>query len=113
GPLRLGLGDHVLGPINIGSREGTTILELADHILRLSNSSSTLQVLPSREIEVSRYVANTARAARLGLALEKPSLGDLGRLIGARPAAASACSQSSQNPRALRTMSKGAPSSYP
>jgi UDP-glucose 4-epimerase len=81
--LRLGLGEYFSGPINIASGEGVTILELAKHILKISNSTSDLKVLRGRDIEVNRFVASTVRAARLGFQYERPALTELAQLIDA------------------------------
>lgn len=73
--LRVGLGGHVAGPINIGSGEGTSIAELARHILKLTNSTSDLRLLPSRASEVVRFVADTTRAKQvLGINPDHKSL---------------------------------------
>jgi UDP-glucose 4-epimerase len=106
--LRLGLGSYVPGPINIGSGQGTTILELAGKILSLSNSTSELQVVRRREIEVSRFVASTATATKLlGLEFQGTSLADLPRLVewnlrGESAGAAPAMTNSALEPNGAR-----------
>jgi nucleoside-diphosphate-sugar epimerase len=55
-------------PINIGSGQGTPILELAERIIALSGSSSRLELLPARGAEVGRFTADIHRMQeRLGL----------------------------------------------
>jgi nucleoside-diphosphate-sugar epimerase len=51
--------------VNVGSGKGTTIRELAERILKLTNSDSKIRWLPGRDVEVVRYVADTARARTL------------------------------------------------
>jgi len=58
-------------PINVGSGVGTPLRALADRILRSSRSRSALRVLPAREAEVTRFVADTSRLRRL-LGLRPP-----------------------------------------
>lgn len=60
------------GPINIGSGQRTTLLELAATILSLTGSRSQLQVLPLRNAEVTHFVADTCRM-KAALGLENPS----------------------------------------
>ena len=59
--LRAGFdsGDETL---NIGGGIGTPIKELAQRVLRETNSSSALTILPSRSPEVARFVASISRA---------------------------------------------------
>ncbi len=47
--------------VNVGSGKGTTLFELAEAILRESGSGSSLEVLPAREVEVVKFVAETKR----------------------------------------------------
>jgi len=66
--LRVGLGGYVSETLNIGSGVGVTILELARRILELIPSTSQCLRMPTRRIEVSRFVADISRAkAVLGL----------------------------------------------
>ena len=52
-------------PINIGSGQGTTLLELAARVLEITGSASTVQHLPARSIEVNRFVADISAARRI------------------------------------------------
>jgi UDP-glucuronate decarboxylase len=60
------------GPINVGSGTATTLRELALRVLKLTGSTSQLEVLPPRGPEVTRYVADTARM-RECLGIEPPA----------------------------------------
>lgn len=57
------------GPINVGSGTGTRLSDLAQRILQLTGGRSTLQLLPAREVEVVRFVAEISRMRRI-LAVE-------------------------------------------
>ncbi len=57
------------GPINVGSGAGTRLSDLAQRILQLTGSRSTLQLLPARDVEVVRFVAEISRMRSI-LALE-------------------------------------------
>ncbi|MEQ1885592.1 MAG: SDR family NAD(P)-dependent oxidoreductase [Bryobacteraceae bacterium] len=61
----------VLGPINIGSGQGTTVAELARRVVEATGSRSRIDVERPREIEVSRFVAGLDEAKRV-LGLEPP-----------------------------------------
>jgi UDP-glucose 4-epimerase len=63
--MKAGFGEYVACPVNVGSGKGTTIRELAERILKLTNSDSKIRWLPGRDVEVVRYVADTARARTL------------------------------------------------
>jgi UDP-glucose 4-epimerase len=66
--IRAGLGEFLPEPLNIGSCKGITIAGLAKRILDLTNSRSLLKTERPRDVEVSRFVADTTRAqAALGL----------------------------------------------
>jgi UDP-glucose 4-epimerase len=69
--VKAGLGRSIRGPVNVGSGKGVTIAELARRIVQLSNSSSPVRILPEREQEVGRFVADMTRAKRL-LGLSEP-----------------------------------------
>ncbi len=51
--------------VNVGSGRGTTLFDLAEEILKLSGSASPLEVLPAREVEVVRFVADTKRFRKI------------------------------------------------
>jgi UDP-glucose 4-epimerase len=65
GLMRAAFGEHVACPVNVGSGQGTTIAELARRILELTNSHSKIRWMPPRDMEVVRFVADTARARTL------------------------------------------------
>jgi UDP-glucose 4-epimerase len=69
--VKAGLGRSIRGPVNVGSGKGVTIAELARRIVRLSNSSSPVRILPERVQEVGRFVADITRGRRL-LGLNEP-----------------------------------------
>jgi UDP-glucose 4-epimerase len=48
------------GPTNVGTGKPTALLSLAECILSLTGSESPLCILPSRDVEVSRFAADTA-----------------------------------------------------
>lgn len=74
-------------PINIGSGIGTPLLELAQRILDLHHRRGELRMLPSRDAEVRRFVADVERMRSL-LGIEPPAdpLAELSALV--RPIAA-------------------------
>jgi UDP-glucose 4-epimerase len=63
--VTVGFGKHIDCPVNVGSGKGITIIELAKRILDLTNSDSEIAWMPSRKVEVVRFVADTSRARRL------------------------------------------------
>ncbi|MGA3079058.1 MAG: NAD-dependent epimerase/dehydratase family protein [Bryobacteraceae bacterium] len=52
-------------PLNIGSGEGTSLLDLAQQILRLTRSPSVIQSAGARKAEVDRFVADIRLAENL------------------------------------------------
>jgi UDP-glucose 4-epimerase len=52
-------------PVNIGSGVGTSVLDLANIILKLTGSRSVLRILPARTIETCCFVADTRRMQTL------------------------------------------------
>jgi UDP-glucose 4-epimerase len=58
--VRAGCGDVPSGPMNIGSGKPTDLITLAKRVLVTANSRSELRIAPAREIEVSRFVADTS-----------------------------------------------------
>ena len=58
--VRVGWGDVPSGPMNIGSGKPTDLITLAKRVLLAANSRSDLRIAPAREIEVSRFVADTS-----------------------------------------------------
>jgi UDP-glucose 4-epimerase len=63
--IRCGFGPAIAGPVNIGSGKGTTVAELAQRVIAETGSESTVQISPPREIEVSKFVADVARAKEI------------------------------------------------
>ena len=59
--------DRLDGPINIGSGMGTTVLELAQTILREIPSTAGIRIEPKRTEEVSAFVADISRAVAFGM----------------------------------------------
>jgi UDP-glucose 4-epimerase len=60
-----------LGPINVASGSGTSLLDLADRLLGATQSDARLQLEPARSVEVTRFIANV-ELMRRELALEPP-----------------------------------------
>jgi nucleoside-diphosphate-sugar epimerase len=58
-------------PINIGSGKGTNILDLAHKILTLTKSSSEIELMSPRGVEVNNYVADI-RLMKSVLGVEPP-----------------------------------------
>jgi UDP-glucose 4-epimerase len=73
------------GPVNIGSGVGTKILDLANRVLEVTRSKSQVVRTPAREIEVAKFVADTARMRSLGLVPEADPLLHLSELVQAYP----------------------------
>jgi len=59
------------GPFNVGSGRGVTVAALARRVVAATGSSSPICCRPSRAIEVSRFVADIARARQV-FGLEPP-----------------------------------------
>ena len=77
-----GTGPYVAGSINVGSGVGVTIKEAAVHVLAACGSASEITVLPTRAVEVTRFVADITRAKReLGLVSRASPLQELKRLV--------------------------------
>jgi len=78
--------DRDLGgqPVNVGSGQGTAILDLAERILALVRTPARVVVQPARSAEVVHYVADVTRM-RTALGLEPPAdpLAYLPRLVEA------------------------------
>jgi len=70
--VKAGLGPSIRGPVNVGSGKGVTIAELARRVVQLSGSSSPVRIVPEREQEVGRFVADITRGKRL-LGLSEPA----------------------------------------
>ncbi len=80
--IAAGANRTVAGPLNIGSGVGTQITDLARKIVALAGSSSPVHLLPKRDFEVMRFVADSS-AAKRSLALEATAdpLAHLGELV--------------------------------
>ena len=71
--LRRAAGRSLDGqPVNVGSGAGTTLHDLAARVQALPGVEVGLQVLPTRAVEVTRFVADVSRMRGL-LGLEPPS----------------------------------------
>lgn len=82
-----GSGPYVRGSTNVGSGVGITVLDAARRVLASCGSDSQVTVLPAREAEVSRFVADVSRATReLGLECPDDPLAELAQLV-LKPAA--------------------------
>ena len=57
--------------VNVGTGKGTTLRELAARVSALPGASGGLRVLPARQVEVTRFVADVTRMRRL-LEIEPP-----------------------------------------
>lgn len=58
-------------PVNIGSGQGVSILELAQRIIKLMNSTSPLEIQPPRSMEVVGFIADITRMKHI-FGLEPP-----------------------------------------
>jgi len=84
--IRAGLGPYVPGSVNVGSGAGVTIMEAAKRVIQLSGSDSELDILPTREAEVIRFIANVSRARHeLGLACPSHPLNELATMCVCEP----------------------------
>jgi len=63
--LKAGFNESIGGPVNVGSGRGTSIRDLAQRILEVTQSSSPIEVLPARTVEVTQFVADLDRARRV------------------------------------------------
>lgn len=79
-------GIHIDEPINVASGKGTNLLECAEKIKSLTQSTSTIRVVQSRQPEVTRFVADvTLTKAKLGLPLDEDPLLHLPDIIKLSP----------------------------
>ena len=88
--MRASFGDYIHVPVNIGSGIGVTVHELASRVISDTGSSSELQVVAPRGIEVCGFVAGVDTARQL-LAIPERSdpLFGLGDIIERQRAATS------------------------
>lgn len=63
--VQAGLGEYMETPVNFGSGHGVTVEKLAQRVLHATGSSSQIQYLPSRDVEVTRFEADTTMSRRL------------------------------------------------
>jgi UDP-glucose 4-epimerase len=63
--LIVAAGCELAGPINVGSGMAVTLPYLADLILEQTRSSSKLNILPARPVEVIRFVADVGQMQRV------------------------------------------------
>lgn len=70
--LRASSADIVGRPVNVGSGQGTPILELAERILQLIPTGSRLDLQPARAVEVAKFTAKVDLMREL-LGLEPPA----------------------------------------
>jgi len=72
---------YIPGSVNVASGVGLTVLETAERVLAYCGSNSGVKVLPAREAEVSRFVADIRRASEvLGLQAASDPLAELAEL---------------------------------
>lgn len=62
----------LVGPLNVASGRGTPILSLARRIINLTGSGSSVDIVPSRAPEVSRFCADVTRL-RCELGMDPPN----------------------------------------
>jgi nucleoside-diphosphate-sugar epimerase len=80
--IAAGGSQAVAGPLNIGSGVGMQVTEVARKIVALAGSSSPVRLLPKRDFEVMRFVADTSAAKRsLVLNSNSDPLAHLGELM--------------------------------
>lgn len=70
--VRASTADIAGRPINIGSGQGTPILQLAERIIALAASSARLDLQPARSVEVPRFTADVT-LMREQLGIEPPA----------------------------------------
>jgi nucleoside-diphosphate-sugar epimerase len=89
--IRSAFGHVLPGPVNVGSGIGTRLRDLAERVLTLTGSSSTIEVVAPRSAETVRFVADVALAKRM-LRIEVPAdpLHALAKIVPAYAAAATA-----------------------
>ncbi len=82
--MRAGNDGPPMGPVNVGSGQATDLPALAKRILSESRSSSQLLMVQARNVEVSRFVADTTLMKQtLGIQSPEDPLRHLGELIEA------------------------------
>jgi nucleoside-diphosphate-sugar epimerase len=77
-----GMGLWIRQPINIGSGKGLRLVEVAERIIRLSGSTSTILRLGGRAAEVGRFVADVSLSRELlGIPIPDDPLSHLAEVI--------------------------------
>ncbi len=71
------------GPVNIGSGVATRIMDLAEHVLRVTGATCRIVRTPARELEVAKFVPDTGRMRSLGLVPDTDPLAHLAELVPA------------------------------
>jgi UDP-glucose 4-epimerase len=80
--IKAAFGPYVREPVNIGSGQGTRVVDLARRVLRLTGSPSELRFMPRREVEVRGFIAETDKAASLlGFTYRKAALAALRSVV--------------------------------
>ena len=80
--VRTARGEMPAGPMNSGSGKATDLVTLAKQVLRRANSHSELRIAPAREVEVSRFVADTSfMRGMFGVAAPEDPLEHLAKVI--------------------------------
>lgn len=69
------------GPVNIGSGQGTKILDLAQRVLDVTGSKSRVVLTAARGIEVARFVADVGLMRSLGLIPDEDPLQHLAEVV--------------------------------
>jgi nucleoside-diphosphate-sugar epimerase len=69
--LKVGFGEFIREPLNIGSGCGTAISDLSNRVLKLTDSPSRVQITLSRQAEVMGFIADVTRAKQM-IDLEQP-----------------------------------------
>ena len=69
---KVGFGDLVPEPLNVGSGKGVTISKLCRRVLELTGWRSQVEIVAARQIEVTGFVADVTRARQV-LGLEQPT----------------------------------------
>ncbi len=83
--VRSGNNRAMDSPVNIGSGVGTTVTDLATRVLAETGSKSSLYIHNRRDLEVDRFVADTARMLEvLSLHPDEDPLGRLASLVHAK-----------------------------
>jgi len=69
---KVGFGELIREPLNIGSGLGVTISNLSRRVLELTGGRPRFEIAPRRQTEVTRFVADVTRAKQV-LGLEQPA----------------------------------------